>query len=222
MPVLAPASPNEGFELVQLAFYLAEKHRTPAMLLSDAMVGQWMEKVEVRTLDFGPLPKKDWALKIGRESKKREGFVHNAPAIMGLYHDYLSRVSLKYQRIADEEVRYEAYNAEDARLILIAYGSTARACLGACQKAREMGLKVGVIRPISLWPFPTQVIREATAKTPYFLVVEDSLGQMVEDVQAAVQGKSEVHFLGVLARHQPNSSGMILPSRILEEVKKII
>lgn len=222
MPVLAPASPQECFDLVQLAFYLADKYRNPAMILSDAMVGQMMEKVELQTLDFGPVPPKDWAVKIGRKSTKREALIQNAPGISLIYQEYLNRVNRRYQQMILEEVRYEALDTEDARLILVAYGSTARSCMGAYQKARKQGLKVGVIRPISLWPFPRQVIREAATRVPHFLVVEDCLGQMVEDVELAVQGKAEVHFLGILARHQPGSTGMILPQRILEEVKKII
>lgn len=222
MPVLAPASAQECFDLVQLAFYLADKYSNPAMILSDAMIGQMMEKVELRTLEFGPVPEKNWAVKIGRKSKKRESLIHNAPGINIVYQEYLKRIKKRHEQMIREEVRYEARDIDDARLILVAYGSTARASMGAHQKAREMGLKVGIIRPITLWPFPTQIIREVAARVPHFLVVEDSLGQMVEDVELAVQGKAEIHFLGILARHQPGSTGMILPRRILEEVKKII
>lgn len=222
MVVLAPASVQECFDFVQLAFYLADKYRHPAMVLSDAMIGQMMESVELVTHDFGPLPDKPWAVRCGREGGKRGSMIHNAPGIWSLYRDYQVRITEKYKKMVEDEVRFRTYGIEDADLIIVSFGSSARSSLGAYQMARRDGLKVGVIRPMTLWPFPTQVIREAARSAKHFLTVEDNLGQMVEDVDHAVQGRAEVHFLGMLDRHLPDSSGMIFPHTVYQEVKKYI
>jgi 2-oxoglutarate ferredoxin oxidoreductase subunit alpha len=222
MIVLAPASVQECFDFVQLAFYLADKYRHPTMVLSDAMIGQMMESVELVTHDFGPVPEKPWVVSCGRKDGKRGSMIHNAPGIWSLYKDYQVRITEKYKKMAEHEVRCKTYEIEDADLIIVSFGSSARSSLGAYEKARSEGLKVGVIRPITIWPFPTGVIRGAADRTKHFLVVEDNLGQMVEDVDNAVQGKADVHFMGMLARHLPDSSGMIFPHAIYREVRKHI
>jgi 2-oxoglutarate ferredoxin oxidoreductase subunit alpha len=222
MIVLAPATVQECFDFVQLAFYLADKYRHPMMVLTDAMIGQMMESVELVSHDYGPLPDKPWAVSCDREGEKRGNMIHNAPGIWSLYRDYQVRITDKYEKMAAQEVRFKAYDIEDAELIIVSFGSTARSSLGAYEMARRDGLKVGVIRPVTLWPFPTQVIRDAAENASHFLVVEDNLGQMVEDVDHAVQGKAEVHFLGMLARHLPDSSGMLFPHTIYQEVRKHI
>jgi len=128
----------------------------------------------------------------------------------------------KYQEMADSELRYETYQSEDATLLLVAYGYVARVCKEAINTARAEGLKAGLLRPITLWPFPYQVIRDKVDLGCRFLVVEDSLGQMVEDVRIAVQGRAEVHFMGLLSRHLPTDGGMILPGRVLEEIRRLL
>jgi len=118
------------------------------------------------------------------------------------------------------EVRYEGYGTEDARLILVAFGSMARVALGAMEMARQEGMRVGLFRPIALWPFPYEALRKL-ANGANFLVVEDNLGQMVEDVETAVGERGEVHFLGALARHEPREQGMIFPDKVLEKVHEV-
>jgi pyruvate/2-oxoacid:ferredoxin oxidoreductase alpha subunit len=124
--------------------------------------------------------------------------------------------------MADAEVRYEMYQAEDAKLLLVAYGYPSRVSKEAIKMARSEGIKVGLIRPITLWPFPSQVIREKAEQGCRFLVVEDSLGQMVDDVKMAVQGRAEVALLNMLARHLPMDAGMILPGRVLQEIRRLL
>jgi 2-oxoglutarate ferredoxin oxidoreductase subunit alpha len=225
--VLAPASVQENADFVQLAFYLADKYRHPVIMLTDSLIGQMGEDIELQTREFGPLPEKEWALRGSAKRGYKRSHIHNYPGF-GVtagsrnYLDFLNGLGKKYQAIKSHEVRYQTYYLEDVDLALVAYGSSARSALGATYQARQEGYKVGLIRPITLWPFPTELIKNMASRINKFLVVEDSLGQMVEDVKAAVEGKAEVHFLGVLARHLPDTSGMIFPTAILKEVKKLL
>jgi 2-oxoglutarate ferredoxin oxidoreductase subunit alpha len=218
--VLAPSYVQEAFDFVQLAFYLADKYRHPTLILSDAFLGQMMELIELRSIEFGPLPEKDWVVGSEKKGGKR-GFIFSGFVVGPRLREYLTGVSLKYQTMKEKETRYEARGLEDAELILVSFGSTARATLEAFLMAREAGLKVGLIRPITLWPFPSQIIEEVSERVKKFLVVEDNLGQMVEDVTAAVRTMTQVYHLGILARHLPGPSGLILPQTIYEEVERI-
>ena len=229
--VLAPASVQETHDLVQLAFYLADKYRNPTVVLSDGLLGMLAESIEIKTLDFGPLPEKDWAA-TGKANHK-DGWprwVNPTPAMFpkfpypydSSYKAHLESLDKKYHLMAESEVRYESYQTEDAALILVAYGYTARTSKEAVDMARTEGLKVGLIRPITLWPFPSEAIRQKALQGCNFLVVEDSLGQMIDDVKLAVEGKTEVQLLGALARHSSTPTGMLLPDRIFEEVKRLL
>ena len=128
----------------------------------------------------------------------------------------------KYERMKEAEVRYETYLTEDADLIIVAYGYTARVSKESLKVARKKGHKVGMIRLQAVWPFPYQIMGDMASKGCRFLVVEDSLGQLVEDVRIGVQGKTEVHLLGALARHDPSDGGMILPDSVLNEIYRLI
>ncbi len=224
--VFAPASVQETADLVQLAFYLADKYRNPVIVLTDGILGQMREPLEVRTIDFGPLPEKDWALRGTAHQKdgRRQILVctsGHATVPYPTYLELLDHLDRKYLQMRSE-VRHETYRAEDAELLIVAYGYVARVSEEAVNMARAEGLKVGLLRPITLWPFPHEVIREKAARGCKFLVVEDSLGQMIEDVKIAVQGRVEAHLLGVLARHLPTAMGMILPDRVFEEIRSLI
>ena len=225
--VLAPSSVQEVHDLVQLAFYLADKYCNPVVVLSDAIMGLIMESLDVQKNQFGPLPEKTWALR-GKINQK-DGIthlIHSAPGVTpsrGMtYVGFLEYLDQKYKQMADAEVRYEMYKAEDAKLLLVAYGYTSRVSKEAIKMARSDGLKVGLIRPITLWPFPTQIIREKAEQGCRFLVVEDSLGQMVDDVRMAVQGQTDVALLGIQARHLPTDGGMILPGRVFQEIRRLL
>jgi len=227
--VLAPASVQEVHDLVQLAFHLADKYRNPVVVLSDGILGLIGETVDLKPLDFGPLPDKDWAVR-GRDRQKDvvRRYVHSCPSTAPPpcgYPDYVSwleHTGHKYQAIEDSEIRYEAYESEDADLLLVAYGYASRVSKEAIMAARAEGIRVGLVRPITLWPFPFQVLRDKAGRGCSFLVVEDSLGQMVEDVRTAAGGEAPVHFLGLLSRHLPTDGGMILPDRVYEEIRRLV
>jgi len=223
--VLTPASVQECCQLTQLAFYLADKYRNPVIMLSDAIIGRLRETVNIEAIDFGPLPDKDWALrgKAGHKDGKRRMIDHSAD----LYRrdpdfvSFLRRLDQKIKQMQEAELRYESYKAEDARLILVAYGYTSRVAKEAINMARAEGISAGLIRPITVWPFPYEVVREKARQGCKFLVVEDSLGQMLDDVWFAVEGQAEVHLVGILDRHMPTDGGMILPNKVLEKIRGI-
>ncbi|RLC94808.1 MAG: 3-methyl-2-oxobutanoate dehydrogenase subunit beta [Chloroflexi bacterium] len=226
--VLAPASVQETHDLVQMAFYLADKYSNPVVVLLDAILGLVAETLEFKKLDFGPLPEKAWAVR-GRDIQEDKGrrYIHTypgaAPPPRGYpnYVSWLEHIGQKYQQMKDSEVRYETYRTDDAELLLVAYGYVSRVCKEAVNSARAEGRKVGLIRPITLWPFPSQVLSEKADQGCRFLVIEDSLGQMVDDVKMAVLGRAEVNFMGVLSRHIPTDGGMILPGRVLQEIRRL-
>lgn len=223
--VLAPASAQECFDLMQLSFHLADKYRMLTLVLSDYVVGQTAEPVEIRTLDLGPVPEKTWALK-GKAQKggKRDIHVSGIGSIgsRGDVVGYHAKLKEKYQQAAQAEVRYETYKTDDADLLLVAYGSSARFCKGAVDMAEAEGLKVRLFRPITLWPFPEEALRKAASEAGQVLVVEDSPGELVEDVENVVRHQLPVHLLGIWGRHDTGASGIIHPERILEEVKKLL
>ncbi|MDY6968902.1 MAG: 3-methyl-2-oxobutanoate dehydrogenase subunit VorB [Spirochaetota bacterium] len=225
--VLAPFSVQETFEIIQLAFYLADKYRHPVVVLTDGILGQMMESLELKTLKFEDLPKKDWAARGCRDRGMQRTFLHNSPGILGMltgdtYKSNMERYFNKYDEIKKTEVRCQMKDLDDAETILIAYGSVARVASRAQSEARKLGLKVGMIRPITLWPFPTEIIRMHAEKVKSIIVVEDSMGQMLEDVRLAVCEKAEVHFIGFLDRHLPTGSGMILPDLVLEKIRSFL
>ena len=225
--VLCPASVQETHDLVQLAFLLADKYRNPVIVLTDAVIGLTTEAIEVKKINFGPLPPKDWAVRgLENQPDGRARFITSShgldPRIYPNYLALLTHLKEKYHRIEEAEVRYETHQTEDAELILVAYGYPAGVCRQALEMARDEGLRVGLARLITAWPFPYQVIREKAQKGVQFLVVEDSLGQMVEDVKLAAEGRGKVHFLGVFARHSPAEMGLIFPERVVEEIGRIL
>ena len=224
--VLAPCSPQECFDFMQLAFYLAEKHRILVLVLSDFIIGRLAEAVELRKLEFEPSPEKDWALK-GKAQRGGERRA-NISAVYGIspvvYHQHMTE---KYQRIVNSETRYESYKVDDAILLLVSYGSSAKMAKGAVDLARSEGIKLGLLRPITLWPFPEEVIRKTAHQVGKVMVIEDSPGEMVDDVKCAVQGQVPVHLLGMWGRYTPpgllsSGSGIIYPEQILQEVRTLI
>lgn len=192
-PVLAPASIGEAIRLVGEAFRMAEAYRTPVMLVADGILGQAMEPVEP---DFPSLPRQaaDWIIEgaEGRDPRvlrslnlRAEELEANNGVLQATYRD-----------IEAAEVRFEADRTADADLVIVAYGTAARIVRTAVDRAREAGLRVGLLRPITLWPFPSEALRAATAEAAGVLVVELSAGQMVEDVRLALEGRLPVAFLG--------------------------
>lgn len=205
--VLAPHSVQEVFELVVLAFDLADKYRTPVLVLSDGRIGQMMEPVVIPELSAPQKDPRPWAL---TGCKGREP---NVVKSMLLVEDVLEKLNLRlqtrYREIEENEVRYEEYNIEDADVVLVAYGTSARTCRQAVKLARERGWNVGLIRPITLWPYPAEPIRRAAEHCKFFVCVEMSLGQMIEDVRLSVEGRCPVLFTGRAGGNVP-SPGEVL------------
>jgi 2-oxoglutarate ferredoxin oxidoreductase subunit alpha len=190
--------PNSGQELADLtfeAFNLADKYRIPVIILGDGMLGQMMEPVELpEEVQIKQLPHKDWTLTGAKGRPSR--FIRSLILDPIKEEEHNWKLMRKYERITKEEVRWETFLAEDAKMMVVAFGIAARIAKGAIKRIREQGMKVGLIRPISLWPFPNKVIRELTKKVRHFFVFEMNMGQMVEDVRLAIEGSGEVHFYG--------------------------
>ncbi len=193
--VLAPASCQELCDLTFSAFDLADKYRNPVMILGDGLMGQMMEPVVFPDpVDPATLPPKDWTLggAKGRPSRVILSLLLDPKALEAHNH----KLTRKYDAMARDEVRWEEHRCEDAEMVVVAYGTAARIVKGAIKRVRQMGFKVGLFRPISLWPFPLAPLGQLARRVRHLLVFEMSSGQMVEDVQIAVKGRAEVHFYG--------------------------
>ena len=194
--VLAPSSIQEMVDLTSDAFDIGDKYRCPVMIMGDGMLGQMMEPVEFKDADASSLPEKEWAT-TGTGMKRKKNIINSLFLEASELEKLVLERQERYAQIAKNEVRYEAVDTEDADVVLVAYGTTSRIAKTAMAKAKEMGLKVGIIRPITLWPFPFEAFNKAlNGKNKKFLCVEMSTGQMVEDVKLAVGDKAEVHFFG--------------------------
>jgi pyruvate/2-oxoacid:ferredoxin oxidoreductase alpha subunit len=191
--VLAPASVQEMCDLTVLAFELADKYRNPAVVLADGFTGQMMEPLEVEDNEITP-PEKPWAVKGTAET--RQNLVTSIVLDPEGMEAHVRHLEEKYQECQKKEVRYECYRAEDADVLLVGYGIVSRLLRSVVDGARREGIRVGLLRPITLWPFPSQALAEAASRVQSMLVVELSNGQMVDDVRLAVNGKVPVEFYG--------------------------
>jgi 2-oxoglutarate ferredoxin oxidoreductase subunit alpha len=193
--VLAPSSCQELGELGMEAFDLADIYRTPVIILGDGMLGQMMEPVEFPDRENPKkLPPKDWVL---TGAKGRPGrFIRSLLLDPVLEEEHNWKLMRKYERIQKKEVRYEAFLLEDAKMVVVAFGTAARIAKGAVKRVRDQGLKVGLLRPITLWPFPGGVLEELGKRITLFFVFEMNMGQMVEDVRIALGKTSDIHFYG--------------------------
>ena len=213
--VFAPASVQELVTSVYEAFDLSDKYRVPAMILSDGMLGQMMEPVDFpEPKAASGLPEKTWATNGTKEQRKPN--ITNSLFLEP--HELEDKILARYQRYAlieRDEVRYETFMTEDAEIVLVAYGSAARVSKAAVKAARAKGIKVGLLRPITLWPFPKKAIAAVAAKCKAMLTVELSMGQMVEDVRLAVNGVCPVEFYG-------RTGGVIAtPEEVLQQIEKM-
>lgn len=214
---LAPSGVQEMCDFVALAWDLAFKYRTPAMILADGIVGQMMEKVvlpeqRARRTDEQVREQCPWAV-TGKKGRKRNVITSlelEAPAMEVINQ----RIQAKYQEIEANEVRYESQDTEDCDYLIVAFGSVARICEKVKELAREEGLKVGLLRPITLWPFPSKAIDDAAKNAKGILVVELSAGQMVEDVKLAVNCRVDVRHYGRYGGVIPN------PDEVLNVLKE--
>ena len=215
---LAPASVQEMADFVDLAFELAFKYRTPAMILSDGVIGQMMERIVLPP--FKPRRTEEeirkecpWAV-MGRPKDRQPNIITSLelqPEVMEQRNLHLQR---KYDEIRANEVRYETFNCEDADYLIVAFGSAARISQKAIELAREEGIKVGLLRPITLWPFPSKEVAAAAEGKKGVLSVEINAGQMVEDIRLAINGKVPVEHFGRLGGIVPD------PDEIVKALKE--
>jgi len=192
--VLGPSSVQELVDCMPLAFDLADQYRMTVLVLADGILGQMMEPIVLGKKPRRKPPAKDWAL-TGAEGRE-QNIVRSLWLGDGVLEELNYKLQAKYREIEKKEVLCEQYEVEDADVVVVAYGVAARIVVSAVERAREEGIKVGWIRPITLWPFPSEQINRAAEELRIFLTVEMSCGQMVEDVKMAVAGKAPVVFYG--------------------------
>lgn len=217
MLVLAPSSVQEAVELTQTAFDLADKYRNPVLVMGDGLIGQMMEPVEMPEYHLpADLPAKTWAATGWSPASGRERAIINSlyidPAVL---EKHVNKLFAKYAVMEQQECRWQEEMTDDADYVMVAYGTTARIARSAMRRLRDKGVKVGLIRPITLWPFPNAPIQKAAAHAKAFLTVEMSMGQMVDDVRLAVNGAKPVEFFG--------RTGGIVPTvrEIMEQVERM-
>jgi 2-oxoglutarate/2-oxoacid ferredoxin oxidoreductase subunit alpha len=214
MLVYAPFSVQELWDLTMLAFDKADEYRTPVMILGDSILAQMMEPIE-QTPHMRPgLPEKTWAL--GGCRNRQPNVVKSLYMGEGELELRNNALQEKYHTMKMRDVRYETYAVEDARLIVVSFGIAARIATAAVRMLREDGMKIGHFRPITLFPFPEQQLRELAGPQRKFMTVELNAGQMVEDVRLAVNGRSEVLFYG-----RPGGA-IITPEELYEQLKSAV
>jgi len=215
--VYAPATLQEAVSLTMEAFDVADQYRNPVMILGDGMLGQMMEPVEFVPPKKRDLPEKTWA-STGCDGSRPRNIINSLYIDPQELEQVVKRIFDKYEDIKKNEVKYECYNIEDADIVVAAYGTTSRIVKSVIEMADKKGIKVGLIRPITLWPFPYNIFNEHASKdnVKAFLAVEMSMGQMIEDVQIGVNGKKPVYFKG-------RTGGMVpTPIEILEKIEEIM
>ncbi len=212
--VLAPNSVQEMSDFVFLGFDLADKYRNPVMILSDGAIGQMMEKVTFYKREIVK-PAKPWAT-TGKTKDRERNYLSSLNIKSEKMEEQNIKLQAKYAEIRKNEVRYQEIMTEDADFVLVAFGLTARICHKVVNLAREKGIKAGLLRPITLFPYPTEKISEMADRVKMFMSVELNSGQMVEDVRLAVNGRAPVEFYGRMG-------GMIpTPEEILNNLEKFI
>jgi 2-oxoglutarate ferredoxin oxidoreductase subunit alpha len=212
--VLAPANVQELVDLIIEGFDIADQYRNPVMILGDGMIGQMMEPVEFKAPKKRELPPKDWAT-VGTGGKRKPNIINSLYLAAEELEKHNIKLQAKYQEIIENEVKVESYNIEDADVVIAAYGTTSRIARTAIAQLEKEGYKVGLIRPISLWPYPYEEFNKVNDKCKGILTVEMNTGQMIDDVKIAVKGKFPVHFYGRTGGMSPT------PDEIVEKVKEI-
>ena len=215
MIVFAPSTVQEMVDLVSDAFTLGDKYRMPTMILSDGMLGQMMEPVILPEKKVEKLPEKTWAA-CGHQNKREHNVVNSLYIEPHVLENIVRERFEKYDTIKKTEQRAEEYKMNDAEIVIVAYGASSRVSRSAVDAARKEGIKVGMIRPITLWPYPDKYIEKAISKAKVFLSVEMSMGQMVDDVKLAVNGKRPVEFYG-------RTGGVIpTPKEVYQKIKELV
>jgi 2-oxoglutarate/2-oxoacid ferredoxin oxidoreductase subunit alpha len=215
--VLAPASVQEMADFVGLGFDLAFKYRNPVMILSDGAIGQMMEKVWLGPQKERSKVVPEWAT-TGKPPSRKRNIITSLELDPNRQEIFNQKLVVKYNEIREKEVRFEEFQCEDAEYLMVAYGTCARVCQKSVELAREQGIKAGLLRPITLFPYPSKQINILADKVKLFLTVEMSAGQMVEDVMLSVNGKVPVHYYGRMGGMIPTPDEVVdnLKTRITE------
>ncbi len=211
--VLAPSSVQEMHDFAAISFDLADRYRNPVMILSDGRLGQMMEPLVL--WDKAPHPvEKDWALTgaVGRKPNTVRSFFMES----GTLEENNIRIQNKLKQIEANEVQYEEFMLEDAQIMMVAYGTSARLCKGVVREVRNQGIAAGLLRPVSLWPFPAEAVLRHSQQVEKILVIEMNAGQMVEDVRLSCRDKVPVHFHGRMG------GGILTTEEIIDKVKQLI
>jgi 2-oxoglutarate ferredoxin oxidoreductase subunit alpha len=213
--VFAPSTVQEMADLVALAFDLGDRYRVPVMVLADGLLGQMMEPVELpEPLAKEDLPAKPWAID-GHGNARPRNVVNSLHLVAQELEDSITDRWIRYEQIKAEEQRAECYLTEDADFVIVAYGAASRIARSAINKAREQGIKAGLIRPITLWPYPKDIFEETIERAQAYLVTELSMGQMVDDVRIVVNGRKPVNFFA-------HTGGVVpTPDEVLEALRRV-
>lgn len=219
MLVYGPASVQEAVDIMYTAFDKADKYRLPVMILGDGMLGQIMEAVELpEMVDISKLPKKEWAT-TGEGHGKTRRIVNSLYIQPDALEEVNNRLFARYKEMAEKETAFEEYLTEDAEIIITGYGTVGRVAKSAVNQLRERGIKAGLLRPITLYPFPIAAYEKVAAQDSVkeFLCVELSMGQMIEDVRLSVNGKKPVRFFGRSGGNVVSPDDIV--NAVLREVK---
>ncbi len=213
--VLAPATVQECADLTYKAFYLAQKYKNPTVLLADGLLGQMMEPVEFKEYPYPEIDNSDWALSGAKDRKAR--IIRSYAPIADTQCEFLERLYDKYRKLEENETEWEEIGTEDADIVLVSFGSTSRNVKTAAKLLRQQGIKAGILRPITLFPFPNKRLQELSKTTKKFIVVEVNMGQMVNDVRLAINGTVPVELIhkGVGAPPSPEE----IVSQVMEGLK---
>lgn len=220
--VLAPSNVQETVDFVQEAFDIADQYRNPVMVLCDGLIGQMMEPIEWHPVPKRSLPPKDWAA-CGRKGRDHHNSITSIFLDAEECEDHNSRLTAKYAEMEEKEVRWEEVQCEDAEIIITAYGTPARIALTALEILRAEGIKAGLFRPITLWPFPEKALHTLAGKDHVKAILDvemSTTGQMLDDVRLAVEGQKPIRYLGRAGGVMPTVEEMIESARTaLKEVK---
>ncbi|MHB1151018.1 MAG: 3-methyl-2-oxobutanoate dehydrogenase subunit VorB [Eubacteriales bacterium] len=212
--VLAPSSIQEMAALTSKAFDIGDKYRVPAMILADGALGQMMEPVDFDAIGGGDLPEKQWAA-CGHGGMRKKNIINSLfIEPKDLENSVIARFK-RYAEIEKNETLYEEYMTDDADICLVAYGITSRICKTAVNMARKKGIKAGLLRPVTLWPYPKTILADLADRVNSFLVVELNMGQMVDDVKVAISCKKPVSFFGRTGGMMPT------PEDVLKHIQKL-
>ena len=220
--VLAPSNVQETVDFVQEAFDIADQYRNPVMVLCDGLIGQMMEPIEWKPIPKRDLPPKDWAA-CGRKGRDHNNSITSIFLDAEECESHNDRLTAKYAEMEKNEVRWEEVQCEDAEIIITAYGTPARIALTALETLRSEGIKAGLFRPVTLWPFPEKALHELAGKDHVKAILDvemSTTGQMLDDVRLAVEGQKPISYLGHAGGVMPTVEEMIESARTaLKEVK---